>query len=723
MTNLQWFEAIPPRNGSLADLTAMCRVLAGRPQYGMRRLQPLVAFEAWIARDQVRWLLGVESRIADSLPRELVAQLPGLALLETDAPDRPAPVTAREVHLTSKIHPVRLDTSAGVTAGLVQLRESLRPGESLVLSWVVGPSHRSTQVPIADSPLEWLGWAPPREPTGDEQRGWKTKLAEPLLGVRGRLGAVADNPKRAAQLLRPAVSALGLASGSHTRIYASPQSSKTADRLIRVMGRVRSFSGITNASELATLLGWALHDLDVPGGPGGFSAPPSGLLHDASAGAPAPASRPLGQSTHATARGQAVWLPRASYATHAHVIAPSGTGKSTLLAHWITAEAKAGNSLVVIEPKGDLVRDVLARLPEQRHTDVVVIDPAADGPVIGFNPLAGPRDDAERQADSVLGLLRQVFGAAIGARSADVLLHGLYLASRLEDGTLTDVGPLLTNPKFRRTVAAKVGDPLTVAPWLAWFNSLSDPERLQIIQPVLNKTRAWTARPAVRRLIGQAHPRFDLAQVFNRPTILLVNLNSGALGPETTSLVGSLLLSQLWEATQRQTTKLAAERRPVSVFVDELERFTAGLDFADVLARSRGANVSWTLAHQHLGQLSPDLKAAVLANVGARVVFRPAVGDGKALAGVLGAPVTPDDLEQLPAYRAVARVLVNGSPSPAFEVATPPLPDAFNGPDALRQASAERYGADPAELDAELLRRWQGGEPPAAPVGVRKANR
>src|SRR4051812_27272830 len=138
MTDLQWFEAIPPRNGTLADLTAMCRVLAGRPQHGLRRLQPLVVFEAWFARDQVRWLLGVEPRLAGSLPSELVAQLPDLALLETDAPDRPAPVTAREVHLTSKIHPVRLDTSAGVTAGLVQLRESLRPGEAVVLSWVVG---------------------------------------------------------------------------------------------------------------------------------------------------------------------------------------------------------------------------------------------------------------------------------------------------------------------------------------------------------------------------------------------------------------------------------------------------------------------------------------------------------------------------------------------------------------------------------------------------------
>ena len=423
---------------------------------------------------------------------------------------------------------------------------------------------------------------------------------------------------------------------------------------------------------------------------------------------------------HPTARGSAVWLPRSSYATHTHLVSPSGTGKSTLLASWLVSEAAAGGSLVVVEPKGDLFMDVLARLPLHRHRHVVVIDPGVNGPVVGFNPLRGPREDAERRADSILGLLRAQFGTAIGARSADVLLHALIMAARLEDGALTDLVPILTSPRFRQAVAAKVGDPLTIQPWLAWFDNLSEAERAQVVQPVTNKARPWTARPAIRRLLGQGHPKFDLADVFERPTILLVNLNIGAIGPETARLLGSLILSQLWEAIQRQTTRPAAERRPVSVIVDEFQTFTAGVDFADVLARSRGANVNWTLSHQHLDQLSSDLKAAVLANVGARVVFRPAEGDGRVLARVLGEPVRPEDLEQLPAYHAAARVLVGGAPSQTFEVAAPPLPDALCDPDAVRRASAERYGVEPAALDAAILKRWQGGDPPSTPVGVRR---
>jgi hypothetical protein len=90
---------------------------------------------------------------------------------------------------------------------------------------------------------------------------------------------------------------------------------------------------------------------------------------------------------------------------------------------------------------------------------------------------------------------------------------------------------------------------------------------------------------------------------------------------------------------------------------------------------------------------------------------------------VFGASVTPEDLERLPAYHAAARVLVDGAPSRAFEVETPPLPDALYDPDQLRRASAERYGLDPAAVDAALIERWRGGEPPSTPVGARRTTR
>jgi hypothetical protein len=222
-------------------------------------------------------------------------------------------------------------------------------------------------------------------------------------------------------------------------------------------------------------------------------------------------------------------------------------------------------------------------------------------------------------------------------------------------------------------------------------------------------------------MLGQGTSRFSLDDVFRRPHVVLINLNAGAIGPEAAATIGSLILNQLWEAIQRQTTKPTAQRRPVSVLADEWQTMVAGLDFADMLARARGARVSITAAHQHLDQLSPNLRAAVLANARGRVVFRPAEGDAKLLAANLGNPITADDLERLPAYHAIARVLVDGVPCPPFEVATPALSKPTNDPDTLYRTSAERFGVAATKLDAAIQARWQGTDhTPDAPIGMRR---
>lgn len=76
MIDLYWYEAFPPRDATLADVTAMVRVLAGRPHYGLLGLQPVVVFELWVHSDRVRWLLGIEARIARTLPGELRGSSP-----------------------------------------------------------------------------------------------------------------------------------------------------------------------------------------------------------------------------------------------------------------------------------------------------------------------------------------------------------------------------------------------------------------------------------------------------------------------------------------------------------------------------------------------------------------------------------------------------------------------------------------------------------------------
>ena len=46
-----------------------------------------------------------------------------------------------------------------------------------------------------------------------------------------------------------------------------------------------------------------------------------------------------------------------------HVVGKTGVGKSTLLLNMILGDIKAGRGTVVIDPRGDLITDILDRLP------------------------------------------------------------------------------------------------------------------------------------------------------------------------------------------------------------------------------------------------------------------------------------------------------------------------------------------------------------------------
>ena len=77
---------------------------------------------------------------------------------------------------------------------------------------------------------------------------------------------------------------------------------------------------------------------------------------------PGPGVRPLGVSDAGAPRPVGLAVPDARH--HLRICGPTGTGKTTLIAGQILADADAGRGVVFIDPKGDAVTDIIARLPE-----------------------------------------------------------------------------------------------------------------------------------------------------------------------------------------------------------------------------------------------------------------------------------------------------------------------------------------------------------------------
>lgn len=106
MTSWRWCEVFPPRGMSHDEVTAVTRVLTGRPRFGALELQPLVVFELWLYPDRIRWLIGMDERIADRLPGEFRAQCSDLTFVPLDDPQRPKVLTGRELRTRSLTYPV-----------------------------------------------------------------------------------------------------------------------------------------------------------------------------------------------------------------------------------------------------------------------------------------------------------------------------------------------------------------------------------------------------------------------------------------------------------------------------------------------------------------------------------------------------------------------------------------------------------------------------------------
>ena len=73
--------------------------------------------------------------------------------------------------------------------------------------------------------------------------------------------------------------------------------------------------------------------------------------------------------------------------SHMYIIGKTGTGKTTLLETMALQDFEAGHGFALIDPHGDLVERVAARVPSSRQADVVYFNvPDASQPY-GYNPL------------------------------------------------------------------------------------------------------------------------------------------------------------------------------------------------------------------------------------------------------------------------------------------------------------------------------------------------
>jgi hypothetical protein len=714
---LVWYDLRFPAALEAEDVSVLlrCLVADGRFTPSLFSDTHSLVLETELSAGGVAWRIGGTVLVTDRLRSSAESVLPSLSFTPVDRP-RLSDGRAVEVRLVASERLLDIGQAEAASQRLLGLTGELRGRERLVVQWQTGGWMRRT--PIAPTrtgktdrrPGQLLTGTPPRR-NSEQAAAARTKQTDHLFATVGRVAVANATGNRAHHLLRSVAGSWQLlqAPGVGLSRRLTP-SWLTRRRITRCSSVGFGAPCRMTAAELAAVIGWPLGGPRLPG-VAYVSSPvlplPESVLRPS--GAVTDSDRVLGEAGFPAQAGQAAVLGIRSSLRHLHVIGPTGVGKSTVLARLILADIAAGRSVVAIDPKGDLVTDVLERLPAEAADRVAVLDPTDQAPV-GINPLTG----GPVGIDGVIHVLRSMWGSSWGPRLGDVLLAGMTTLAATPGHSLAELPLLLSEPGFRAPLVARATqrDPLGVGTFWPWFDSLSPDMRAQVLAPVMSRLRALLVRPALRAVLGQTTPRFDLTTVFTERQCLLVRLPKGQLGDDGARLLGSLLVAQLWRLAQGRIAVPARRRHPVSMVLDEFGEFLRlPMDLADVMATARGLGVGLTLAHQHLGQLSGPVRSAVLANASSRLVFGSDIDDASVLAKRSGGVVTANAIAGLEAFEAYASLHTKTGSSTYGSLRTLPLGPVLRSESHMLAANRERFGVA-ARLTDERLKAHLNSPPP-----------
>ncbi len=375
---------------------------------------------------------------------------------------------------------------------------------------------------------------------------------------------------------------------------------------------------------------------------------------------------------------------------HCWIVGPTGSGKSVLLHHIANQIIAAGHGLLLVEPKGteeDLAWNVLRSIETRRMHDVIWFDPTETERPCGLNCLAG---DPEQVTGHVVSLFKNLYGDSWGPRLEDIL-YGAVMTAAQARLTLYDVKQLLVNPEFRARTLRTIHDTELQTFW----QRLEDgPEGA--LDSVINKVNAFLRRRAMRRIVGQT-AGLNLSEVVNRNKIVLVPLPTGPLDDEAVSMLGSLLVAQLWQAIRTRTSKA-----PFFLIADELQQFVgkAGDSLEDILTMGRSYGLGVIGANQDTAQ--KDIKPllhTLKTNARSKIVFQVEPDDAKTMAPAFP-PLGAAELQALGEYEVAARLRTDKGMAPVTTLITNKPPEPTGHAPAIIAASRALYGVDVADIES-----------------------
>jgi hypothetical protein len=333
-------------------------------------------------------------------------------------------------------------------------------------------------------------------------------------------------------------------------------------------------------------------------------------------------------------------------------------------------DLKHGNGFALVDPHGDLAERIASHIPAARQVDTIYFNPSDPAQPYGYNPLRQGRPDfISLAASGLMEVLKKMWADSWGVRMEHILRNVLLALLEQPNATLSDVLRLLSEKSYRKKIVRSLKNP-TVKHFLQnEFERFTFGYRADGIAPIQNKIGAFLADPLLLRVLTKPEEDLHVRKLMDCGGVLLVNLAKGRLGEDSSTLLGGLLVTTIGLAAFSRADSPPSTRKDFFVYVDEFQSFTT-LALINMFSELRKYRVGFTVAHQYLHQLDPDIRHAVLGNAGTIISFRVGAEDAPYLQNEFNETVGRTDLAQLANYRVYMKMMIDGMPSNVFSAAT-----------------------------------------------------
>jgi hypothetical protein len=411
---------------------------------------------------------------------------------------------------------------------------------------------------------------------------------------------------------------------------------------------------------------------------------------------------------------QDVGMLREDRRKHMYITGQTGTGKSTLLLNMILQDIENNEGVAVLDPHGELVDDILGRIPGRRMKDVIYINFEDTERPISINML---ECRTELEKDLSVQLLFEIFERLYDLRATGGPIFELYMQNALylimddpdEAPTVLDVHKVFAEKRFREYKLSKASNPYIISFWKRVAEEAGGEAALRNIAPyIISKMNRFIYNKTLRNIIAPAKSAVNFRQVIDEGKVLLVDMCKGKFGKINSHFLGMIIISKIFiNALGRGDTGDKKRLKDFYLYVDEFQNLATD-SFIDILSEARKYRLNAILANQYLTQLPEYVLNAIFGNVGASLAFRLGIKDAEIMEQEFHPSFTRNDLSNMPNWSLAVNLIHKGEVLPPFSMNTFPVADSFDLSSAnkIKELSRSRYGRDIDDIESEINKRY-----------------